>query len=165
MARDPRSAKRVGRSGLGNGSEATGKAGAGRARANGEAGAEAAATRCVSSRSDDDRSDLVYGEIEGTLLMTLGEDGKLTRLNWQATARELLLAAFQGKVPANPFLPLTGWLNMELWGEWSKSDGHLIKGVSDVRDAILVNEYQDLALERFNSRFQWQFADKGKRLF
>ena len=110
----------------------------------------------------DSRSGLVYGDLEGTLLLTIGDDQKMVDFAWQATARELMLAAFQGRLPRNPFLPMTGWLNAELWGEWSRQDGHFIKGVADLKDARLVNEYQDLSLERVNTRFRWQFSGKGK---
>jgi len=109
----------------------------------------------------DTRSGLVYGDLEGTLLMTLDDDQKMTDFAWQVTASELMLAAFQGRLPRNPFLPLTGWLNAEFWGKWSREDGHLIKGVTDLREARLVNEYQDLSLERINTRFRWQFSGKG----
>ncbi len=110
----------------------------------------------------DSRSELVYGEIDTTLRITLGDDQKVIQATWQATMRELMLAALQGKLPPNPFLPLTGWLNAELWGEWSTQVGHEVKGVADVRDAIMVNEYQDLVLERVNSRFRWDFSGKGR---
>ena len=110
----------------------------------------------------DARSGLVYGEVEATILLTLDEDQKLVDLAWQATARELMLAAFQGRLPRNSFLPLTGWLNAEMWGEWSRQGGHQVKGIADLKEARLVNEYQDLQLDWINSRFQWQFTDKGK---
>ncbi len=110
----------------------------------------------------DARSELVYGEVETTLLLTLDEDQKMVNIAWQATARELMLAAFQGRLPQNPFLPLTGWLNAEFWGEWSRQDGHQVKGVADLRQARLVNDYQDLRLDRINARFQWQFMNKGE---
>lgn len=110
----------------------------------------------------DARSGLEYGEIEATLLLTLDRDQKMVNLEWQATARDVMLAAFQGRLPNNPFLPITGWLNTELWGEWTRQDGHLIKGVADLTEARLVNEYQDLRLDRVNSRLRWQVTDKGK---
>jgi len=109
----------------------------------------------------DTRSDLVYGEVEATLSLQLGEDRKLAEAAWQASARELMLAAFQDKLPANPFLPLTGWLNAELWGDWSSHEGHNIRGVSDLQDARLVNDYQDLSLDHFNMRFNWSYQGKG----
>ena len=110
----------------------------------------------------DARGGLDYGEVEATLLLTLDEDQKMVNFSWQASARELMLAAFQGRLPKNPFLPLTGWLNAELWGEWSRQDGHLVKGVLDLTEARLVNEFQDLRLDRVNSRFRWQSTDKAK---
>jgi len=110
----------------------------------------------------DARSGLVYGDVDATLLLTLGEDQKIVDLKWQATAGDLMLAAFQGRLPSNPFLPLSGWLNAELWGEWSQSSGHQIKGVVDLKDARLVNDFQDLSIDHVNSRVRWQFAGKGK---
>jgi len=110
----------------------------------------------------DARSGLIYGEVEAMLLLTLDDDQKMVDLAWQATARELMLAAFQGRLPRNPFLPMTGWLNAEMWGEWSRQDGHRVKGIADLKEARLVNEYQDLRLDWINARFQWQFTDKGE---
>jgi uncharacterized protein (TIGR02099 family) len=114
-----------------------------------------------SARLFDERSDLVYGEIEGTLLMTLDDQQKLTSAAWQATAREMMLAAFQGRVPRNPFLPLTGWLTAESWGNWTRSEGLDISGSIDLKDAWLINEHQDMELARINSRFNWRH--QGKR--
>jgi len=110
----------------------------------------------------DVRSGLVYGEVEATLLFVLDEDQKLAQAAWQASARELMLAALQGKLPANPLLPLSGWLNAELWGDWSESEGLRIQGVSDLKDARLVSHYQDLAIDRANMRFNWHFRGKGR---
>ena len=109
----------------------------------------------------DTRGDLVYGEVEASLQLRLGEDQKLTVAAWQASARELMLAAFQGKLPPNPFLPLTGWLNAELWGDWSDSSGHNIRGATDLRDALLINDYQELSLNHVNMRFNWGHQEKG----
>jgi uncharacterized protein (TIGR02099 family) len=110
----------------------------------------------------DVRSELVYGEVEATLLFVLDKDQKMAKAAWQASARELMLAALQGKLPANPFLPLSGWLNAELWGNWSESEGLRIRGVSDLKDARLVSNHQDLAIDRVNMRFNWHFSEKGR---
>jgi len=107
----------------------------------------------------DDRSRLVVGEIETIIMLSLDEEQKVLGAEWHGTARELMLAAFQGRMPANPFMPLTGWFNAELWGAWSAAEGHRVTGVADLTDARLVNEYQDLWLERVNTRFQWQFSN------
>jgi uncharacterized protein (TIGR02099 family) len=108
----------------------------------------------------DDRSALVVGEAEATILMSLGEGGGVVGVRWQATTRELMLAALQGRLPPNPFLPVTGWLNAELWGDWSEAGGHSVQGVADLADARLVNDHQDLWLDRVNTRFRWQFHNK-----
>lgn len=106
----------------------------------------------------DERSGLVFGEVQATVLLVLGEDGRPSGARWQATTRELMLAALQGRLPPNPFLPLSGWLNAEAWGDWSAASGHGVRGVADLKAARLANEYQDLWLERVNTRFQLQSA-------
>jgi uncharacterized protein YhdP len=108
----------------------------------------------------DKRSELIIGEVEGTILLSLGQDQKVHAAEWQGTARELMLAALQGRLPSNPFLPVTGWFNAELWGSWSAADGHRVRGVADLTDARLINDYQDLWLDRVNTRLQWQFRSK-----
>ncbi len=108
----------------------------------------------------DDRSDLVIGELEGTAILSLGPEQEVVSARWQATTRELMLAALQGRLPPNPFLPLTGSFNAELWGSWSPADGHRVKGATDLREARLVNDYQDLWLDHVNTRFDWQFKSR-----
>jgi hypothetical protein len=108
----------------------------------------------------DDRSSLIVGEVEATILMSLGDDQEVLGIEWQGTARELMLAALQARVPPSPFLPLTGWLNAELWGSWSAAEGHSVRGVTDLTDSRLVNDYQDLWLDRVNTRFRWHFLGK-----
>jgi uncharacterized protein (TIGR02099 family) len=110
----------------------------------------------------DARSGLVYGDIEATFLLTLDQDQKMVSLDWQASAGDLMLAAFQGRLPSNPFMPLSGWLNAELWGDWSKTQGYQLRGVVDLQDARLVSETQDLQMDHVNSRLRWQFQGKGK---
>jgi uncharacterized protein (TIGR02099 family) len=105
----------------------------------------------------DRRSQLRYGAVESTLLLTLDAAQRMHSARWQARADRVMLAAFQGRTPASPFMPITGWLDCELWGEWSRDTGHRVSGATDLRDALLSNDYQDLHLERVNYRFQWRF--------
>jgi uncharacterized protein (TIGR02099 family) len=114
----------------------------------------------VQAQLFDSQSELVYGDVEATVLLNRGDDQKFRHAKWQATTRELMLAALQGKLPANPFLPVTGWLNAELWGEWSAGEGHRIKGVADLKEARLANEHQNLWVERLNTRFNWRYAGR-----
>jgi uncharacterized protein (TIGR02099 family) len=116
----------------------------------------------VQARLFDQRSELVYGKIEATLLLILDDEQRMTHAAWQATTRDFMLAAFQGRVPPNPFLPLTGWLSAELWGKWSRQDGLQISGETDLTDAWLINEQQDMELARINSRFRWRYGGKGQ---
>jgi uncharacterized protein (TIGR02099 family) len=115
----------------------------------------------VSAVLFDRRSGLTYGDVNATGVLRTGTDRKLESVEWHADAGELMLAAFQGKVPASPFMPLTGWLDAEIWGGWSRGSGHRINGLIDLRDALLANDYQDLHIERIDSRFRWRFSDRG----
>ena len=110
----------------------------------------------------DRRSELPYGEIDATAVLLTDADLMMQAAEWQAQASELMLASFQGKVPANPFWPLTGWLDAEVWGAWSRGSGLRINGVTDLRDALLVNDYQDIHIERASSRFRWRFTGKSR---
>ncbi|MEJ2384602.1 MAG: YhdP family protein [Xanthomonadales bacterium] len=111
----------------------------------------------VSAQLYDRRSDLRHGDVEATLELALDSELRMLSARWQAGAERLMLAALQGRVPGNPFMPLTGWLECELWGEWSRETGHRVGGVTDLRDALFSNDYQDMRLERVNYRFQWRF--------
>lgn len=111
----------------------------------------------ISAQMFDRRSELAYGNVEGVLLLELDEEQKMRSARWQGRSSQLMLAALQGKLPHNPFLPLTGWLDTELWGEWSRQEGHRVKGRTSLRDALLSNDYQDLHLEQVDYRFQWRF--------
>ena len=109
----------------------------------------------------DRRSGLVYGEIDGTAVLGLDANERAEAAEWQFDMRELMLASLQGKLPANPFLPLTGWLDAQAWGAWSRGSGHRVNGIMDLRDALVVNPEQDLHLERVNTHFRWRFNGGG----
>jgi len=106
----------------------------------------------------DDRSELIVGEVEASILVSLDRNQAIRGVEWQGTAREFMLAAFQGHLPRVPFLPLSGWLNAELWGSWSQAEGHTVSGAADLTEALLATGQNDLWLNRVNSRFQWQFS-------
>ena len=109
----------------------------------------------------DQRSGLLFGEVEATAMLRLDGQQQIEAAEWQLSASKLMLASFQGKLPVNPFLPLTGWLDAETWGGWSRGGGHRINGSLDLRDALLVNEHQDIHIERVNSLFRWRFTGGG----
>ena len=106
----------------------------------------------------DERSGLEYGELNAVAAFRMDDDQGMQEADWQVIGREVMLASLQGKLPGNPFLPLTGWVDAEAWGGWSRGGGHRVNGTVDLRDALLVNDYQDLHLERVNSRFRWRYA-------
>ncbi len=112
----------------------------------------------ISAALFDDRSELILGEVEGTVLVSLDQGQAIRGVEWQGTAREFMLAAFQGRLPRLTFLPLTGWLNAELWGSWSQDEGHAISGAADLAEARFTTDQNDLWLNRVNTRFQWQFS-------
>lgn len=111
----------------------------------------------ANARLFDSRSELHFGDIEGTLLLSLDESQKMQEASWQGSIRKVMLAAFQGKVPSTPFLPLTGLVDSDLWGEWSREQGHRVSGMTVLTDALLSNEYQDFHLEQLDYKFQWRF--------
>jgi len=115
----------------------------------------------IRARLLDRRSGLVYGEIDGTAVLRLDADERIDSAEWQLDMQELMLASLQGKLPANPFLPLTGWLDAQAWGAWSRGSGHRVNGLMDLRDALVVNPQQDLHLERVNTRFRWRYNGGG----
>ncbi|MBT8041050.1 MAG: TIGR02099 family protein [Gammaproteobacteria bacterium] len=115
----------------------------------------------VQATLHDTRSGLDYGRLNATAVLSLSDE-RLQGAQWRLSARKLMLASFQGKVPSNPFLPLTGWLEAEAWGDWSDGGGHRINGTVDLQDALLVNDFQDMHVERAESRFRWRYASGGQ---
>lgn len=109
----------------------------------------------------DTRSGLDYGLLDATAVLHIADD-RTQDAEWRLSARNLMLASFQGKLPANPFMPLTGWLEAEAWGDWSAGGGHRINGTVDLEDALLVNEFQDMHVDSARSRFRWRHASGGQ---
>lgn len=109
----------------------------------------------------DPRSQLNYGNVNATTLLRLDDELQIESADWQLALSELMLASFQGKLPTNPFLPLTGWLDAETWGGWSRGGGHRINGSFDLHDALLINEQQDYHIESASSLFRWRFTGGG----
>jgi uncharacterized protein (TIGR02099 family) len=109
----------------------------------------------------DARSTLQYGNIDATAVLSLDREERIEAAEWHLEASELMLASFQGKIPHNRFLPLTGWLDAETWGGWSRGGGHRINGSFELSDALLVNRQQDYHIDRANSMFRWRFKGGG----
>ena len=108
----------------------------------------------VQAQLFDSRIELNFGDIEGTLHLSLDEAQKMLCARWQGSIRQVMLAAFQGKVPPSPFLPLTGLLDSDLWGEWSREQGHRVNGMTVLGDALLSSEYQNILLEQLEDNCQ-----------
>jgi len=113
------------------------------------------------AKLSDEETDRVYGELDATGLLKLGNKKGLREAHWQATVRELLLASLQGRLPANPFLPQDGRVNAELWCDWAAEGPIQVKGVVDLRDGRLALDGKETVIEHLNARLGWQFAGKG----
>jgi uncharacterized protein (TIGR02099 family) len=102
----------------------------------------------------------VLGDFRATLLITLGEDQRLAAAEWHVKSRELMISELAMQVPAHPLMPLSGWLNAEVWGEWSKGSNQLMEGVIDLRESTLASQPRLLQLDHLNARFRWDFQGR-----
>ncbi len=100
----------------------------------------------------------VYGDLDVTALLTLAGQAGLAEARWHVSARELLMADLQGRLPDNPFVPLTGAVNAQLWGDWVKQRPMLMRGVLDLKNGLLEHDGQPISIEHLNTRFGWKYA-------
>lgn len=114
------------------------------------------ATDVEASVSDAHRT-RVLGDFKATLLITLGEDQRLAGASWHVKTRELMISELAMQVPPHPLIPLSGWLNAEIWGTWSRGANQLMEGVFDLRNSTLSAQPRLLQLDHLNSRFRWNF--------
>ena len=82
----------------------------------------------VTAQLYDRRSDLRHGAVDASLVLDFDSELRMQDARWQGSTNRLMLAALQGRVPDSPFMPLTGWLDCELWGEWSRATGWVFAG-------------------------------------
>jgi len=107
--------------------------------------------------SDQDRR-RVIGDFEATVQVELDKEQHLANARWHIRTGELMLAELVRQLPHHPLLPVSGWLNAELWGSWQQGSPQKMQGVLDLRDAQLTSQSGPLLIDHLNSRFNWEFS-------
>lgn len=106
--------------------------------------------------SDRDRHRII-GDLEATVQVELDTEQHLASARWHIKTGEMMLAELVRQLPHHPLLPVSGWLNAELWGAWQQGSPQKMQGVLDLRDAQLTSQSGPLLIEHLNSRFNWAF--------
>jgi len=107
--------------------------------------------------SDRDRRRIV-GDLEATVQVELDAEQHLAGARWHLKTGEMMLAELVRQLPHHPLIPVSGWLNAELWGAWQQGSPQEMQGVLDLRDAQLTSQSGPLLIEHLNSRFNWVFS-------
>jgi len=109
--------------------------------------------------SDGSRS-RVLGDLKATVLISLGEDQRLAAARWHVKSGELMIAGLARQLPSHALIPRSGWLNAELWGEWSRGGAQVMHGVVDLRETVLSERPRLMRLDHLNTRFRWNFEER-----
>lgn len=110
----------------------------------------------------DEASGPVYGDLEATLVMQLGEGQRPGSASWQVSGQELMLDRLASRLPASEYFPTEGKLTTEIWGSWESGKAHELKGVIDLRDARVANQHMDREVQHLNTRFRLSFTELGE---
>lgn len=102
----------------------------------------------------------VLGDLKATALITLDDEQRLSDAQWHIKTGELMISELAQQLPPHALVPLSGWLNAEIWGEWSESRDQLMEGVIDLRESTLSEQPQVLELDHLNTRFRWNFHNR-----
>ena len=111
----------------------------------------------IQARISDRGRSLVVGDIQATVQVKLDSEQHLSAAAWHVKTGELMLAELVRQLPHHPLIPVSGWLNAELWGTWQLGDPQKMQGVADLRDARLSSPSGPLVIDHLNSRFNWRF--------
>jgi len=110
--------------------------------------------------SDRDRRRII-GDLEAIVQVELDSEQHLAGARWHVKTGELMLAELVRQLPHHALLPVSGWLNAELWGSWQQGSAQKMQGVLDLRDAQLSSQSGPLVIDHLNSRFNWKFLSRG----
>lgn len=114
----------------------------------------------VQARIADKSRRRVVGDLEATVKVKLDDNQRLSDVTWHIKTGELMLTELVRQFPHHSLVPVSGWLNAELWGEWQQGSEQQMQGVLDLRDAELTSESGPMLIDHLNSRFNWRFAHK-----
>lgn len=113
----------------------------------------------IQARVSDRDKRRIVGDLEAIVQVELDSEQHLAAARWHVKAGELMLAELVRQLPHHPLLPVSGWLNAELWGTWQLGSPQKMQGVLDLRDAQLPSQSGPLIIDDFNSRFTWEFSN------
>lgn len=108
-----------------------------------------------------DREEREQGDLQGVLLLTLGDEQRLAEARWHLKGREVMLDALSGRVPHHALLPERGRVNAEVWGAWAAQQPVRLEGVVDLRAVDLALQGGSWHATHANSRFAWHYAGRG----
>jgi len=112
----------------------------------------------IQARLSDRSRRQVIGDVDATVQVELDAEQHLANASWHVKTGEMMLAELVRQLPHHPLLPVSGWLNAELWGNWQLGSPQEMQGVFDLRDARLSSQSGPLIIEHLNSRFNWEFS-------
>ncbi len=113
----------------------------------------------IQARASDRDRRRIIGDLEATVQVELDAEQHLAAARWHVKTGEMMLAELVRQLPHHPLLPVSGWLNAELWGTWQQGSAQKMQGVLDLRDAQLTSQSGPLIIEHLNSRFNWTFSN------
>lgn len=114
----------------------------------------------VQARISDKSRRRVVGDLEAVVKVKLDDKQHLSEATWHVKTGELMLAELVRQLPHHPLIPVSGWLNAELWGDWQQGAEQQMQGVIDLRSAELTSQSGPLLIDHLNSRFNWRFTHK-----
>jgi len=113
----------------------------------------------IQARASDRDRRRIIGDLEATVQVELDAEQHLAGARWHVKTGEMMLAELVRQLPHHPLLPVSGWLNAELWGAWQQGSPQKMQGVFDLREAQLTSQSGPLIIGHLNSRFNWAFSN------
>lgn len=114
----------------------------------------------VQASVSDGRSERILGDLGATVFLSLDENQRLASARWHLETGELMVSEFGKQLPDHDLKPHSGWLNAELWGEWTPEAGQQMDGVLDVREIQMDSEDGPVQVEHLNALFRWRFMNR-----
>lgn len=114
----------------------------------------------IQARVSDRKKDRVLGDLNAVVQVRLDHEQHLASARWHVNTGEMMLAGLVRQLPKHPLLPVSGWLNAEIWGEWRAGSPQKMQGVVDLRDATWAGPSGPLSVGHLNSRFNWRYSQR-----
>ena len=114
----------------------------------------------IQARVTDRERRRVVGDIDAIVQIKLDSEQHLEKVSWHVKTGELMLAELVRQLPHHPLLPISGWLNGELWGEWQLGSPQEMQGVVDLREALLSSQSGPLLIDHLNSVLNFRYTQR-----